>query len=60
MAPNPLDEALEGGVEGRVRPPRARYGLRSARGLRIAAGLGAGPDRRITEYSRTWEDLHRA
>eukprot|EP00969_Alexandrium_andersonii_P343755 15193832-Alexandrium_andersonii.AAC.1 len=35
---------------------RDSYGLRLAHGLRIAAGLGAGPERRITDSSRTWED----
>eukprot|EP00969_Alexandrium_andersonii_P368847 15473814-Alexandrium_andersonii.AAC.1 len=60
MTPNPPDEALEGDISGCFWPPSACYGLRIACGLQIAAGLGIGPDCRITDYSRTWEALNQA
>eukprot|EP00969_Alexandrium_andersonii_P312813 13821886-Alexandrium_andersonii.AAC.1 len=58
--PNPPDEALEGDIKGCLGLLGADYGLRIASGLRIAAGLGARPDYRITDYSRTQEDLYQA
>eukprot|EP00969_Alexandrium_andersonii_P262543 11606441-Alexandrium_andersonii.AAC.1 len=60
MAPNPADEASWGGVQGCVRPPSVGCGLRITDGLRIATGLGPRPDCRITDSSRTWEDLYQA
>eukprot|EP00969_Alexandrium_andersonii_P035436 1551702-Alexandrium_andersonii.AAC.1 len=60
MMPTPPDEALFGGIWRCFRPPSAGYGLRIARGLRIAAGLGTRPDCRSTDYCRTWEDVYQA
>eukprot|EP00969_Alexandrium_andersonii_P142580 6304496-Alexandrium_andersonii.AAC.1 len=60
MIPNPPIEALEGEIKGCFRPPSAGYGLRIAHGFWIVAGLGVGPDCRITDYSKTWEDLYQA
>eukprot|EP00969_Alexandrium_andersonii_P013502 589684-Alexandrium_andersonii.AAC.1 len=57
MTPTPLDEALEGEIKGCGQPLGTHYGLRIAHGLRLAAGLGARPDCRIADYSRTWEHV---
>eukprot|EP00969_Alexandrium_andersonii_P299828 13255067-Alexandrium_andersonii.AAC.1 len=57
---NPPDEALEGALYVCFRPPSARYGLRIAHRLRIAAGLGARPDCRTADSSRTREDVYQA
>eukprot|EP00969_Alexandrium_andersonii_P372523 15481915-Alexandrium_andersonii.AAC.1 len=50
------DEALQGGICSRFRPPSWGRGLPTSRWLRIATGLGARPDRRTTDYSGAQED----
>eukprot|EP00969_Alexandrium_andersonii_P360266 15454946-Alexandrium_andersonii.AAC.1 len=59
MAPNPPDKASSSGL-CRFRPPSTCHGLCMARGLRSAAGLGARPDCRSTDSSRTQDDLCQA
>eukprot|EP00969_Alexandrium_andersonii_P163949 7246260-Alexandrium_andersonii.AAC.1 len=59
MTPNPPDEALQGGISSCFWPPRAPRIVDCAR-LEIAAGVGVRAMCRITDYSRTREEVYQA